>query len=359
MKLSVCLIVKNEEEVLERCLTCAKKFADEIVVVDTGSKDRTKEIANKFADKVCDFKWIDDFAAARNFAFEKASSDMLMWLDADDVVLDEDAEKICKLKTIENPADLYMCDYVLSHEEDMTPIFSYKRERIFLKSKGYRWVDRVHEVIVPSGRVENADIRVYHKKEKAAPSGRNLRIYRKMKREHQGFSPRQQFYYARELMFNSHIKEAVREFNKFLTLPNAWVENKIQACIDLSSCYSQLGENERARLSLFKSFEYSSPRSEVTCRLGNLFLKENKYNEAAYWFKQSIAQAGSVGEGAFVEKELHDFIPALQLCYVYSLMGDYENSYKYHLISRSLRPNDKAVLHNQEFFSKHFENLAK
>lgn len=356
MKLSVCLIVRDEEDVLERCLICARMFADEIVVVDTGSKDKTREIAVRLADKVYDFEWLDDFSAARNFAFEKASGDMLMWLDADDVVIIEDAEKICQLKNLESPADIYMCDYVLSHDADLNPIFSYKRERIFLKSKGYRWVGRVHEVIVPSGRVENVDIRVYHKKEKAAPSGRNLNIYNKMIGEGEALSPREQFYYARELMYNGFTEKAIAEFEKFLALKNAWVENKIQACIDMAGCYEKQALAEQERLALFRSFEYAPPRSEALCRIGNSFLRSGRHGEAIFYFKLALSQAESIGEGAFVERELHDFIPALQLCYIYSLLGDYENSYKYHLISKSLKPSDPAVLHNEEFFAKHFEN---
>ncbi len=63
------MIVKNEEKVLGRVLESAKKFADEIIIVDTGSTDKTKDIARKYTDKIYDFKWIDDFAAARNYSF--------------------------------------------------------------------------------------------------------------------------------------------------------------------------------------------------------------------------------------------------------------------------------------------------
>ena len=111
MTLSVCLIIKNEAEVLERCLTCVKKFADEIVVVDTGSDDNSVEIAKKFTDKVHFFKWCDDFSAARNFAFDKASSDLLMWLDADDVIDDDNCHKIEKLKNNFDGFDMAMLPY--------------------------------------------------------------------------------------------------------------------------------------------------------------------------------------------------------------------------------------------------------
>ena len=67
--ISLCMIVRDEEEVLEQCLAQMKGLVDEIIIVDTGSKDRTKEIAGRMADFVTDFVWIDDFAAARNAAF--------------------------------------------------------------------------------------------------------------------------------------------------------------------------------------------------------------------------------------------------------------------------------------------------
>ena len=94
MKISVCMIVLNEEKTLERVLTCVQKFADEIVVVDTGSNDKSKEIAKKFTDKVYDFEWVDDFSKARNFAFSKATMPYLMWIDADDFIDETNINKI-------------------------------------------------------------------------------------------------------------------------------------------------------------------------------------------------------------------------------------------------------------------------
>ena len=80
------MIVKNEEENLPRCLASVEGIFDEIIVVDTGSTDRTKEIAREFGAKVFDFEWIDSFAAARNEALSHATGDYAFWLDADDVV---------------------------------------------------------------------------------------------------------------------------------------------------------------------------------------------------------------------------------------------------------------------------------
>lgn len=92
------MIVKNEERVLARCLNSALRAVDEIITVDTGSTDKTKEIAARYSDKVFDFEWCDDFSAARNFAFSKAERDYILWLDADDVLLPPDLEKLIDLK---------------------------------------------------------------------------------------------------------------------------------------------------------------------------------------------------------------------------------------------------------------------
>lgn len=85
-KLSVCIIVKNEEENLKKCLLALLAFPFEIVVVDTGSADRTVEVAKRYTEQVYDFAWCDDFAAAKNFAIQKASNDLVLVLDSDEYI---------------------------------------------------------------------------------------------------------------------------------------------------------------------------------------------------------------------------------------------------------------------------------
>ena len=98
MLISVCMIVKNEEERLPRCLSCLQGIADEIIVVDTGSTDRTREAAQRYDAKIYDFPWVDDFAAARNFAFSKASGDYIYSADADEEIDAENRELFLELK---------------------------------------------------------------------------------------------------------------------------------------------------------------------------------------------------------------------------------------------------------------------
>ena len=91
LTISLCMIVKNEEMHIARSLESVAELVDEIIVVDTGSVDRTVEIAAGYTRKVYSYPWKDDFSDARNFSFSKATMDYCMWMDADDIL--EEVEK--------------------------------------------------------------------------------------------------------------------------------------------------------------------------------------------------------------------------------------------------------------------------
>ena len=178
--ISLCMIVRNEEKVLARCLESVRGCVDEIVIVDTGSSDATKEIAARYTDRIYDFEWIDDFSAARNYAFEQATGDYLLWLDADDVLLPADAAALRRYKDEQLAGcDVVMLRYNTAFDELGRPTFFFYRERLIRRTLPHRWVGRVHEVVVHSGTVAYAEIAVTHKSVKAVYGDRNLRIYEK------------------------------------------------------------------------------------------------------------------------------------------------------------------------------------
>src|SRR3989338_6646287 len=95
--ISLCMIAKNEEKHIEECLNSVKDIVDEIIIVDTGRTDKTKQIGKKFNAKIFDFKWVDDFSAARNKSLKHATKDWILVLDADEVVESIDLNKIKEL----------------------------------------------------------------------------------------------------------------------------------------------------------------------------------------------------------------------------------------------------------------------
>jgi hypothetical protein len=162
--LSLCMIVKDEESTLKRCLESVEGIFDEIVVVDTGSSDRTKEVAASFGARIFDFKWIGDFSAARNFSFSKASSGHVMWLDADDVLLPADRDKLLSLKPSLVRA-AYLMPYNYSPKADGGFSIRVYRHRI-VPTGETRWSWPIHECLAIPGDIprETTGIVVTHRR---------------------------------------------------------------------------------------------------------------------------------------------------------------------------------------------------
>ena len=110
--ISLCMIVKNEEKNIARCLDSVAELVEEIIIVDTGSTDRTAEIASDYTSKVYSYPWKDDFSDARNFSFSKASMDYCMWMDADDILEETQRDQFLQLKQSLSPdTDIVMMKY--------------------------------------------------------------------------------------------------------------------------------------------------------------------------------------------------------------------------------------------------------
>ena len=156
---------------MERCLNSVSDLVDEIVIVDTGSEDRTRDIARAFTQKLYELPWNDDFAAARNASFEKAEMEYCMWLDADDVIEPEDREKFLQLKSeLDGTADMVMLPYHTAFDAQGKAVFTYYRERLLRREAGFRWQGAVHECITPSGSVVYGEAAVSHHKGKKQES---------------------------------------------------------------------------------------------------------------------------------------------------------------------------------------------
>lgn len=348
---SLCMIVKNEEDVLERCLESAANLVDEIVIVDTGSTDRTREVAQRFTHRVYDFIWTNDFAAARNYAFTLAEKDYCMWLDADDVLLAEDQAALQELKeTMDPDVCVVMAKYNTGFDEAGNVTFSYFRERLIKNHAGMRWEGAVHEAIVPTGRVIYSEFAVTHRKLHPSDPDRNLRIYESLLAQGAELEPRQQFYYGRELYYHHRYEESVRVFERFLDEGQGWLENNIDACCHCAYCYERMGRPEQALRSLLRSFAYDRPRAEVCCELGNWFFQREKMPLAAYWYSLALTCARDDSRGGFVSPDCYGYLPCIQLCVCYSRLGDLKRAEQMNELAASFKPNAAAVLHNREFF---------
>ena len=147
--ISLCMIVKNEEEVLERCLNSLKGLMDEIIIVDTGSTDSTKEIAARYTDKIYDFSWCDDFAAARNFSFSKATQEYIYAPDADEVLDDTNRRRFMMLKAALLPEiEIVQMKYITPSKFNTVQNSSSEyRPKLFKRLRTFTWINPVHETV--------------------------------------------------------------------------------------------------------------------------------------------------------------------------------------------------------------------
>ena len=353
--ISLCMIVRNEEAVLERCLRSASSIADEIIIIDTGSTDRTKEIALGFTPKVFSFPWRDDFSAARNESFSKASMDYCMWLDADDVIPSGSLDSWLSLKRqldrTSPPADVVMAPYHAAFDQNDSPAFTYYRERLLRREGNFRWTGRVHEAIAPSGEILYTSAAVEHRKEKPGDPDRNLRIYREQLAQGESLEPRQQFYYARELLDHGEYAEAQKVLSQFLKEGKGWVENNLDACRLLGRCLLAQGKEDESLQALLWALSYAPPRAELCCDLGEHFFNRQRWKEAAFWYSRALEAERKEGAGAFMIEDCYEYLPCIQLCVCCYHLGNQIKAEEYNERAGKIKPDSEAFLYNRSFFA--------
>ena len=243
--ISLCMIVKDEENSLARCLDSVKAACDEIVIIDTGSSDSTKEIARRYTRRVFDFKWIHDFAAARNYAFAQATQKYILWLDADDVLSPDNLERLLQLKkTLAPSTDSVTMNYELAKDEYGNVTASLRRNRLVKRTKKFKWIGVVHEYLEVYGNIFESNVAVTHYGDDRE-TDRNLNIYEKLLADGKLTSPRDIYYFANELNDHGMYQRAIEFYEKFLQTGEGWIEDNLAACGKMSDCYNHLGEKEK------------------------------------------------------------------------------------------------------------------
>ncbi|TGB00738.1 glycosyltransferase [Halobacillus salinus] len=351
--ISLCMIVKNEEEVLARCLDSVKDLVDEINIVDTGSEDRTVEIAKGYTDRVFFFEWTGRFADARNEAFKYATKDYTLYLDADDVILEEDRKKFKELKENLDPSvDSVSMYYNAGTDEFGNVTLQYRRNRLVKTSKNFQWGGDVHNYLNVYGYVINSDVAITHKKTRHAV-GRNLSIYDTKIERGDVFSPRDYFYYGNELRENGHHEKAVESYTKNIEHKEGWIEDKVYACINRADCYRFIENTEMELASLFESLRFSkTPRPEMCSRVGYNFQRKGEYKPAIYWYELATKIENDPNKWSFTYPAYSTWYPHLQLCVCYYRIAEFEKAYEHNEKAREYRPQDERVLYNRELLEK-------
>lgn len=338
--LSVTIICKDEESNLARLLP-ELGFANQIVVVDTGSSDNSVHVAKRYAD-VYFYAWRNDFAKARNYAISKATCDYVMWIDCDDDL------PVATIKAIKNwladdnqQQDFVYLKYRMGHDSQ----FWFFRERIIRRCRECRFNGFIHEAISPFGQTNYLDCDVIHTST-ADHSARNLTIYRDALERNKRFTLRDKFYYARTLYECGLSNEAAPILTRFCKSDKAYVVDRVAAFKLLARIYSNKGDYPSALKALSNSVALLPPDAETCCLFGDAYYCVNNNAYAAIWYEfalQTNAQAG------FVNDYYKRLYPLIQLSVCWWRQGNVAKAKYYHKLAKRCEPSHPVVLNNDKW----------
>lgn len=324
LPISVCMIAKNEEQYIGQCLESILRYGLEIVVADTGSTDRTKEIAKKYTDKVFDFEWCNDFSKARNFCARQASHNIILAIDCDEKIQGLDTKQLTELIkqfphhvgkiTIKNLLRIDENDY--STDEIM---------RLYNK-KEYEFVSPVHEQLRRIGAADDGEpfscfgvpIQLIHygyalsREEMTAKQQRNLALLSRMA-EDEPTNAYVFFQIGQSQAIIGNYKEAVRAYEKALSLDGDTAKPYVPLLlVSLAKTYVNAGNREKALAFMDQYAPRCNTAKFTEAHAGLLWDSGQQLKAMVLYLKATLMpDADTLGEG-------------LLRCYAHLIQGYYD-----------------------------------
>lgn len=302
---SLCMIVKNEEKVLERCLGSLAACMDEIIIVDTGSTDGTKEIAGRYTNQVFDFEWTGSFADARNFAASKAAMDYIYTADADEYLEPEDQSRLQNLKKVMLP-EIEIVQMLYCTPEESSTVYNFEKEyrpKLYRRQREFVWIDPIHETLRLDPVVYNSEIEVQHRPA-GNHAGRDLAALEKMTEQGICLSKKLHHMYAMELFLSGTEKDFIRAEKTFLLTMEQQdrdMDEIREAICVLAKCYRLKGDISRFFTYTLKDAA-AGFCAEVCCELGQYYEEQGETEEAAVWYQNALTETESILDRKTSEK---------------------------------------------------------
>jgi len=349
--LGLTMIARDEEKTIGRCLESVKGCFDQIVVVDTGSVDRTVEIAKSFGAEVHHFTWIDDFAAARNYSLSKVTTPWWCWLDCDDVLTPDDQARLIELKKHLGQADSYLMNYNYAQDEFGQPVTQFFRHRILRNDGKSRWKCPIHEHIdiKPGSRESVTNITVTHRRtheEAKKDAGRNIRILRKAVVQDPE-NARLKFYFGKELWAEGQFDEGIRVLEEHQAKGD-WHENLVNGAFFLALSYRSKKDDEKAIDAALRGIRRDPRWAEFYSVIGQVHYDRGHWDTALHWFEIAASCPIPKTWGTVI-LDNYTWTPRDRLCKCCAEMGDYRKAYEWNESALSYRPGDSRLLYNREY----------
>ncbi len=336
---SLCMIVKNEEKVLKRCLDSLKGLFEEIIIVDTGSTDNTEKIAAEYTDKIYHFEWIDDFAAARNYAMSLATCDYIYMADADEILDEENRNKFLILKeALVDEIEIVQMQY--ANQMDNSTVYNFDceyRAKLYKRVRNFTFIDPVHEVVRTEPLVYDSDIVIIHKPE-GMHGSRDIRIFEKTIKEKHTLSKRLITMYAKELLICATDEQLLNAYDFFIgmaTEPEGYESEDLRVAYIVLARIA-LAKDDCELLMTYALKEVASPGSSEVCSiLGNFYEKHGNYNEARLWYYNAAFETQPV-----LSVKYKDDIPFEGLIRICERLNEHEEASNYKALYEARKSNE-------------------
>jgi glycosyltransferase involved in cell wall biosynthesis len=382
MNFSVVLIARNEEHTLPKLMESLKEFRErggEIVIADTGSTDKTVEVAESYGCKVtkCGDKFVTtldakmakeindefivegedpivkegdrifNFAEARNFAATLASNDMIATPDCDEFYTTLDLDRI--EKEIEAGADQFEYPFTFARDKDGNSLIEFTHCKFYNRKK-LEWRRVVHEILSGVGKkvfLPKEVIKLEHaQNEKTDRSGymRGLAYDCFIDRD----SDRNLHYFGRELFWSGRFKSAIRVFEKHIAMKK-WAAERAQSWLYIGDCYKYLKDDENAVQSYFEAIKVDASRREPMLKLAEFYKSKKDYLRTAIFAEASLP----ILESNFYSNHQPNYreVPHCHLYWAYFYLGQKERAKEHFKKAEALNPKNPAIIHDKQFFS--------
>lgn len=348
MKLSACMIVKDEEKMLERTLPTLSKGVDEIILVDTGSTDNTVKVAERFGAKIYYFPWRDDFSAARNESLKHATGDWILWIDADEFMTEETLAALRKVLEQSDQDAYFLPIYECKLGETEGSVF-YFRLKVFRNHKGFRFERAFNEeVYTAQGELVKTtnflpEVRISHWGRSLSPErtkskkARNFKILAKVIKE----NPKDPFYHF--LLANNYLdvksfRLALYEYSQVVELdPSGPLA--ATALIRKARILINQQKYEEAYACLKDAAKIEPWNAEIYNLIGSIYLYVGNTEKAITVLEYSRNLSAPRTSGVGIDLNQYTYFPHFLLGNAYLLAGRSQDAVKMFKIAYRFQPN--------------------
>jgi len=307
-KISLCMIVKNEEDFIENAISSVLPIVDEVIVVDTGSKDNTKQLAEDLGAKVIVSKWSDDFSKSRNESIKHATGDWILVIDADESIGENDLKKLKKLADSKDVNAYLFTQRTYTNDsklKEWTPIIKSTKEtkgfsgwvpakviRMFKNTKGVKFEGLVHETVKNSiertnGKILETEVPIHHygMLKPTEKKSEKDKLYLKLGKKKAKSGDAKSFYeLGKQFVEIGNANEALKSFEEALIAKPDYTD----VYVDMGILFMKVGKMKEAKKSFARAINLNTKSPDAFNNLGIIYGQMGMHDDAVLLFLKAI-----------------------------------------------------------------------